>query len=135
MISKPLEAALHNSFMRARETHQRWIAVEHLLLQLLDEPPTEEWLESSGVDATALRAELTRYVSKTEAFASEGFADTEPTAAFQRTIQKAILRAQEAGAPEVTPVHIFEAVLAQGKSLSLDPVVQRHLSASRWRDR
>jgi len=130
-----LEAALHRSFVRAREKRQRWITVEHLLLQLLDESAMQQWLESSGIDTTGLRAELTRYVSKTEAFPSEQFADTEPTAAFQRTIQHAILRAQESGAAEVTPVHIFEAVLAQGKRLSLDPVVQRHLSSSKWEDR
>ena len=128
MISKRLEIALHNSFVRAREKHQRWITVEHLLLQLVEEPSMQEWLESSGIDTTGLRTELARYVSKTEAFPSEEYGDTEPTAAFQRTIQYAILRAQESGAAEVTPVHIFETVVGQSKRISLDPVVQRHLS-------
>jgi ATP-dependent Clp protease ATP-binding subunit ClpA len=85
-------------------------------------------LGTSRIDSTGLRTELARYVSKTETFPSEEYGDTEPTTAFQRTIQYAILRAQESGAEEVTPVHIFETVLAQSKRLSLDPVVQRHLS-------
>jgi ATP-dependent Clp protease ATP-binding subunit ClpA len=129
VISKHLEVALHNGFVRAREKHQRWITVEHLLLQLVDEPSIQEWLESSGVDITGLRTELARYVSKAEAFPSEQYGDTEPTAAFQRTIQYAILRAQESSAAEVTAVHIFETVVAESKRISLDPVVQRHLSA------
>ena len=128
MISKRLEVALHNSFVRAREKHQRWITVEHLLLQLVDEPATQAWLELSGINVTGLRTELARYVSKTETFPSENYGDTEPTAAFQRTIQYAILRVQESGAAEVTPVHIFETVIAQSKRISLDPVVHRHLS-------
>ena len=128
MISKRLEVALHNSFVRAREKHQRWITVEHLLLQLVDEPSIQQWLASSGIDTAGLRTELARYVSKTEALSSEDSGDTEPTAAFQRTIQYAILRAQESGAAEVTPIQIFETVITQSKRISLDPVVQRHLA-------
>ena len=135
MISKALELALHNSFVRAREKNQRWITVEHLLLQLMSELSMQEWLQSVQIDITALRAELTRYVSKAEGFPSDQFHDTEPTEAFQRTIQHAILRAQQSGASEVTPVHVFETVFAQGQRLSLDPVVRRHLASAIWQDR
>jgi len=130
-----LELALHASFVRAHESHQRWITVEHLLLQLIDEPSILEWLNSSNIDSAALRVELNRYVSKTEAYPSEDFRGTEATAALQATIQKAIVRARESGAAEVTPVHIFETVVAEGKRLSLDPVVRRHMSSSKWEER
>jgi ATP-dependent Clp protease ATP-binding subunit ClpA len=129
VISKQLEIALHNSFVRAREKRQRWITVEHLLLQLVDDPSIRERLDSSGIDAVTFRSELDRYVSRTETFPSGESGDTEPTVAFQKAIQYAILRVQESGDAEVTPRHIYETVVAESKRLSLDPTVQRRLSS------
>jgi ATP-dependent Clp protease ATP-binding subunit ClpA len=129
VISKELEIALHNSFVRARENRQRWITVEHLLLQLIDVPSIQERLQSCGIDAIAFRAELQGFVSRTEMFPSNEWGDTEPTSAFQKTIQYAILRVQKSGRAEVTPSDIFETVVAQSKRLALDPAVQHRMAS------
>jgi len=129
VISKQLEIALHDSFVRAHGKRQRWITVEHLLLQLVDDPSIRERLDSSAIDAAALRSELDRYVSRTETFPSGEEGNTEPTVAFQKAIEYAILRVQKRGDAEVTPSNIYETVVAESKRLSLDPTVQRRLAS------
>jgi ATP-dependent Clp protease ATP-binding subunit ClpA len=131
VISKPLEQALHDSFVSAHGKQQKWITVEHLLLQLLSVPPIQERLTACGIDARALHTELESCVSRTEAFPESESGSTEPTAAFQKLIEHAILRVQKAGRAEVTPIDIFETVALQSKHVAVDPAVQRRIGAFR----
>ena len=129
VISNQLEIALHDSFVRAHEKRQRWITVEHLLLPLVDDPSIRGRLDFSGIDAATFRSELDSFVSPTETFPSGESVDTQPTVAFQKAIQYAILQVQKSGDAEATPSHIYETAVAESKRLSLDPAVQRRLSS------
>ena len=128
MISAQLEIALHDSFVRAQEKHNKGITVEHLLLQLLGIATIQERLRALGLDDVGLRGELELQLSQAEAFSADEELDTQPTSAFQRTIQQAILRVQKAHRPEVTPLDVLEVVLAHPDCLGADSVVQRRFA-------
>ena len=129
MISKDLDVALNNAIIRARQGCHRWITVEHLLLQLVDVSTVQERLRSCGVDTIALRADLEGCVSQTKAFLESEYEDTPPTFAFQKAIQYAILMVREAGREEVTPIDIFDTVVAHSERLALNPAVQRRIAS------
>lgn len=131
MISNELQVALHDSFFRARGKCHKWITVEHLLLELVGLPSIQDRLRSSGVDANALRADLESCVSQTETFPSTQMGDTEPTAAFRKAIEDAILMIQEKGQTELSSIDVLDTVALHSEGLALNPAVQRRIASFR----
>lgn len=99
--------------MDARDRGHEFIGAEHLLLALLDTPSAAGMLRGSGADVEALRLSLTSLVGSME---SRSGADTQPNAAFQRIIQRAILNAQSSDRREVDGASVLEAIISDGKT-------------------
>lgn len=116
MIAQELEVILHQAFVGAREMRHEFITVEHLLLALLNSQTIASLLHACGADAAALRGSLTQYVNKTPQAPADREFDTQPTLAFQRVIQRAILKIQSSGNKEVGSVDVLLAILAEQKS-------------------
>ena len=116
MIAQELEAILHKAFVGAREMRHEFITVEHLLLALLGSQAVASVLHACGADAVAMRGALTGHVNKTPQVPADRDLDTQPTLAFQRVIQRAILKVQSSGKKEVGSVNVLLAICAEQKS-------------------
>jgi len=88
----------------ARQARHRFVTVDHLLVELLDEPSMVVVLADRGVDVEYLRREVRKSVSRIDPGSPE---ETVPTTDFQRTIQNAIHAVQTAGRTTVELVDIL----------------------------
>jgi ATP-dependent Clp protease adapter protein ClpS len=117
VIAEELELALHNAFVNARQHRHQFIGVEHLLLAILETPSAVRLLQASGARLDDLRKTLTDHLAaQTPQFATDEEVDTQPTIAFQRTIQRAILRVQSSGKTQVLGSDVLSAILLEKKS-------------------
>jgi ATP-dependent Clp protease ATP-binding subunit ClpA len=117
MIAQELEVSLHMAFVVAREKRHEIITVEHLLLALLDNPTAAAALRGCGANMDELRQALRQHIARTTTVISAGHeVDTQPTVAFQRVIQRAILHVQSAGRKEVNGTDVLCAILGEKDS-------------------
>jgi ATP-dependent Clp protease adapter protein ClpS len=117
MIAQELEVSLHRAFVEAREKRHEFIAVEHLLLALLDNPSASDVLRACGANMDVLRRNLTQHVAEHTPRVEAGReVDTQPTLGFQRVLQRAILHVQSAGRKEVTGANVLVAVFEEKDS-------------------
>ncbi len=111
MISTELEVLLHRCFVSAREARHRFVTVEHLVLEMLAEPPVTDHLAANSINIETLRADLKSRVAATEIVAGTGDFDTQPSIEFQRALQNAILNVQSKGNSEVSLLDLLTAIL------------------------
>jgi ATP-dependent Clp protease adapter protein ClpS len=113
MISEELESCLHHAFVEARSKRHKYITIEHLLRAVLrDHSFAANILSFRAVNVEDLRRELDGFIERhTSLFPSEDEPDTQPTADFQRVIQRAILNVQSSGRGKVTSADVLLALL------------------------
>jgi ATP-dependent Clp protease ATP-binding subunit ClpA len=144
MIAQELEVCLHNAFVEARQDRHEYIGVEHLLLALLDSTTAANVLRACGAKPEELRKSLAEHIAEHAPSVAAGQElDTQPTAGFQRAIQRAILQAQSSGKREVTGADALLAIFGDKDShavrlLEQQGVTRRdvmnHLSQGATRD-
>ena len=96
MLSTALEQAIDRAYHSAQGANHEFLTLEHLLLALLEDRSVTDALHSFGADLAELREQLNRYLSEHCPQFPAGQSDraTQPTTAFQRMIQRAVLHAR-----------------------------------------
>ena len=91
----------------SHQNHQ-YVTLEHLLFSLMDEEDAVNVMKAS-VDIGLLRENLEHYIDHEldNIVNSEKLSDPQPTAGFQRVIQRSIVRVQSSGKSEVTGANIL----------------------------
>lgn len=119
MIAKELEISLHMAFAWARQQRHEFVTTECLLLALLDNPSAQEALLTCGAKIDDLRKSLAEFI-KGAAIIVPGLEplESQPTLAFQRVIQRAIMHVQSTGdgKKEVTGVNVLVAIYGEKAS-------------------
>ena len=112
-----LERALHRALVYANERHQEYATLEHLLLSLCDDDDAIAVLNACSVDIEKLRANLLIYIDTELAnLVASGDEDCQPTAGFQRVIQRAVIHVQSSGRDEVSGANVLVAIFAERES-------------------
>ncbi len=113
MIDEELESCLHHAFVEARSKRHEYITIEHLLRAVLrDHSFAANILSFCAVNVEDLRRELDGFIERhASLFSSEAEPDTQPTADFQRVIQRAILNVQSSRRGKVTSADVLLALL------------------------
>src|SRR5881409_701241 len=116
-FSRNLEQSLHRALALANERHHEYATLEHLLLALLDDQDAAAVMRACNVDLDKLRRSLSAYLeSELENLVSDGNEDSNPTAGFQRVIQRAVIHVQSSGREEVTGANVLVAIFAERES-------------------
>jgi len=111
MISREVEQALHRAFVAARQGRHRFVTVEHIGLEMLDQEAVAAHLVACSVDIDVLRSSLAAAVAAMEVDEGRGDPDPQPTPAFQRALQTAIVDVQRENRREVTALDVLAAAL------------------------
>ena len=91
---RSLRAASH----AAARQHHEYITLEHILHALLDDPTSRDVIHHCGGDVAQLRQALEAFMAEHLQPLPAGVqAAPEPTAAFERVLQRALLQAQGIG--------------------------------------
>ena len=117
MLSKELEHTLSQAFNYARQRSHEFLTVEHLLLALLENGQALAVLKACEVDINALRQDLTDFLADNlPTLAEDSDRETQPTLAFQRILQRAVMHVQSSGGEEVTGANVLVSIFSEQQS-------------------
>ncbi|WP_324292513.1 ATP-dependent Clp protease ATP-binding subunit ClpA [uncultured Hyphomonas sp.] len=117
-LSPSLETALEKALTLASEREHEYATLEHLLLALTGDEHAKEVMGACKVDIEVLTAELVRYIDEelTSLIVEDGEGRVQPTAAFQRVVQRAILHVESSGRDEVTGANVLVSIFSERES-------------------
>ena len=114
MLSKELEQTLSQAFSHARKAGHEFLTIEHLLFALLENSQALTVLKACDVDITILQEELTGFLSDNLPILDEDSErETQPTLAFQRVLQRAVMHVQSSAGVEVTGANVLVSIFSE----------------------
>jgi len=120
MLSQELEQSLSQAFGYARKRSHEFLTVEHLLLALLENGQALAVLSACDVDIALLRQELTDFLADNiNTLPENSSRETQPTLAFQRVLQRAVMHVQSSEGVEVTGANVLVSIFSEQKSQSV----------------
>lgn len=128
-FAQNLETTLHNALTHAAERSHEYATLEHLLLALIDDSDAAEVMSACGVDLADLTEVVKQYLDQEyQSLKTEDKADPQPTAGFQRVIQRAILHVQSSGKDTVTGANVLVALFSERDSYAVYFLQQQDMS-------
>ena len=117
-FTKTLESAITRAFRIASEKNHQYVTLEHLLFSLVEEPDALNVMKACSVDTDLLQENLEYYIDNEleNIINSEKESEPQPTAGFQRVIQRSIVYVQSSGKNEVTGANILVSIFAERES-------------------
>ena len=117
-FTKTLENAISHAFKVASEKNHQYVTLEHLLFSLIDETDALNVMKACSVDTDLLKENLEYYIDNEldNIVNSEKESEPQPTAGFQRVIQRSIVHVQSSGKNEVTGANILVSLFAERES-------------------
>ncbi|GGD61553.1 ATP-dependent Clp protease ATP-binding subunit ClpA [Erythrobacter arachoides] len=128
-FAQNLEKTLHNAIQHAVDRAHEYATLEHLLLALVDDSDADEVMTACGVDLEELAGVVRQYLDQEyQSLKTEEDADPQPTAGFQRVIQRAILHVQSSGKDTVTGANVLVALFSERDSYAVYFLQQQDMS-------
>ena len=118
MLSRELEETLRRAMSTATSHSHEFATLEHLLFALTEDSDSLEVLSACNVDIDELRTRLADFIENELAsiVSASGQADVQPTASFQRVIQRAIIHTQSSGREVATGANVLVAIFSERES-------------------
>ncbi len=128
-FAQNLEKSLHNALQHATDRSHEYATLEHLLLALIDDEDAAEVMTACGVDLEELGNVVRQYLDQEyQSLKTEDDSDPQPTAGFQRVIQRAILHVQSSGKDTVTGANVLIALFSERDSYAVYFLQQQDMS-------
>ncbi|WPZ03475.1 ATP-dependent Clp protease ATP-binding subunit ClpA [Blastomonas marina] len=128
-FAQSLEKTLHNALSHAGERNHEYATLEHLLLALVQDEDAAQVMGACGVDLDELGAAVTQYIDEEyQSLKVDDAVDPQPTAGFQRVIQRAILHVQSSGKDTVTGANVLVALFSERDSYAVYFLQQQDMS-------
>jgi len=128
-FAQNLEKTLHGAIQHAVDRTHEYATLEHLLLALVSDPEAGEVMTACGVDLGELGNVVRQYLDQEyQSLKSEDQSDPQPTAGFQRVIQRAILHVQSSGKDTVTGANVLVALFSERDSYAVYFLQQQDMS-------
>ena len=118
MLSRELEDTLRRAMSNAATRSHEFATLEHLLVALTDDADAREVLTACNVDISALLEKLHEYIEVELAsiVSHSEELDVQPTASFQRVIQRAIIHTQSSGREVATGANVLVSIFSERES-------------------
>ncbi len=118
MLSRELEETLRRAMGLATTSSHEFATLEHLLLALTEDSDALEVLSACRVDIQELRSRLADYIEKELAsiVSHSDNLEVQPTASFQRVIQRAIIHTQSSGREVATGANVLVSIFSERES-------------------
>ena len=117
MLTHELQRSLRAASHAAARQHHEYITLEHILHALLDDPTSQNVIHHCGGDVAQLRRALEAFMAEHLQPLPAGVqAAPEPTAAFERVLQRALLQAQGSGQPAIDGGNVLAAMFQETRS-------------------
>ena len=118
MLSRELEETLRRAMSNAASRSHEFATLEHLLLALTDDDDAREVLTACNVDIAALLEKLNEYIEVELAsiVSNSDSLDVQPTASFQRVIQRAVIHTKSSGREMATGANVLVSIFSERES-------------------
>jgi len=117
MLSQNLEQTLHRALVLASSHKHEYATLEHLLLALCEDQDAVAVIRACDVDLDKLMQLLTDFVSQDLVQLAVGAnQEPQPTASFQRVVQRAAIHVQSSNREEVTGGNVLVALFSERES-------------------
>ena len=117
MLSRELQRSLNKAGHTAARQHHEYVTLEHILHALLDDPTSRDVIHNCGGDVGQLKAALESFMAEhLESLPAGAEAAPQPTAAFERVLQRALLQAQGSGQPAIDGGNVLAAMFQETRS-------------------
>jgi len=124
-----LEKTLHTALTNAAERRHEYATLEHLLLALVEDSDAQAVMTACGVDLAELGLTVKQYLDQEyQSLKTDDDAEPQPTAGFQRVIQRAILHVQSSGKDTVTGANVLVALFSERDSYAVYFLQQQDMS-------
>ena len=128
-FAQSLEKTLHLALQHATDRAHEYATLEHLLLALVEDGDAAEVMTACGVELGELAEVVRQYLDQEyQSLKTEDEADPQPTAGFQRVIQRAILHVQSSGKDTVTGANVLVALFSERDSYAVYFLQQQDMS-------
>ncbi|RPF71365.1 ATP-dependent Clp protease ATP-binding subunit ClpA [Aurantiacibacter spongiae] len=128
-FAQNLEKTLHSAIQNAIDRSHEYATLEHLLLALVNDPEASDVMNACGVDMDELGNVVRQYLDQEyQSLKTDEDADPQPTAGFQRVIQRAILHVQSSGKDTVTGANVLVALFSERDSYAVYFLQQQDMS-------
>ena len=117
MISRNLEQTLRRALSVAGERGHEYATLEHLLSSLIADRDAAAVMRACGVDLGMLGAEVDEFLDTgLPGLVTGRTGEAQPTAGFQRVVQRAAIHVQSSGRDEVTGANVLVALFSERES-------------------
>jgi ATP-dependent Clp protease ATP-binding subunit ClpA len=129
MLTKELQITLNVAVDEATKRRHEFLTLEHLLLALLHEQTGSDVLRHCGGNLTALERALEEFFAEhIEQMPRYKKHRPEPTAAFERVLQRAVVQAQSSGRNQIDGGHVLAALYQERRSHAVYLLEQQGIS-------
>ncbi|MHA7900445.1 MAG: ATP-dependent Clp protease ATP-binding subunit ClpA [Henriciella sp.] len=117
-LTPSLESALERALTAAGERQHEYATLEHLLLALTDDEDAVEVMTACKVNIPELKQALEQYIDEdlSSLITESPSGRVQPTAAFQRVVQRAVLHVESSGRDEVSGANILISIFSERES-------------------
>jgi len=116
-FARELEHTLHNALAEAAKRRHEYATLEHLLFALIGDTHASAVMRACSVDIDDLTTAVSHYLdTELGSLKADAQVDPNPTAGFQRVVQRAILHVQSSGREEVTGANVLVALFSERES-------------------
>ena len=118
MLSKDLEQTITKAMHLAAENAHEFATLEHLLLAMTEDPDALDVLRACQVDIEELKAMLVVHIQDEldNIVTNDPNGEVQPTAGFQRVIQRAIIHTQSSNRDVATGANVLVALFSERDS-------------------
>ena len=117
MLTHELQRTLSKAGHAAARQHHEYVTLEHILHALLDDPTSRDVIHNCGGDVAQLKTALESFMAEhLESLPAGVEAAPQPTAAFERVLQRALLQAQGSGQPAIDGGNLLAAMFQETRS-------------------
>ena len=117
-LTPSLESALERALTAAGERQHEYATLEHLLLALTEDDDAVEVMSACKVNIPDLKQALEQYIDEdlSSLITDSPSGRVQPTAAFQRVVQRAVLHVESSGRDEVSGANILISIFSERES-------------------
>ncbi|MEO1304885.1 MAG: ATP-dependent Clp protease ATP-binding subunit ClpA [Pseudomonadota bacterium] len=117
-LTPSLESALERALTVAGERQHEYATLEHLLLALTEDEDAVEVMSACKVNIPDLKQALIQYIDEdlSNLIADSPTGRVQPTAGFQRVVQRALLHVESSGRDEVSGANILISIFSERES-------------------
>ena len=117
MLTRDLQRSLSEASHAAAHQRHEYITLEHVLHALLDDPTSNDVIHNCGGDIAQIRSALDAFMAEHLQALPRGVnAAPQPTASFERVLQRALLQAQGSGQPAIDGGNVLAAMFQETRS-------------------